>query len=179
MGENNKKSYLCFLTAFLSIISFGYGQSIFNNPITGDDINPEVSNPYTDGQYADSNIQAYGIGKGSGAVGSEGGFPTKDRYNLRGWNTETVNPLAYFEFIMEPNTGYGINFLSFEYRGQVSATGPVNFAFRSSLDDYTDNIGIPTVSGTTIDLTSFQNIAQTISFRIYAWGASNGLGTFS
>lgn len=177
--KTSLKSSLSFLIICFFAGSFGYGQSIFNNPITGDDINPEVSNPYTDGQYSDPNIQAYGISKGSGAVGSEGGFPTKDRYNLRGWNTETLNPLAYFEFIMEPNTGYGINFLSFEYRGQASATGPVNFAFRSSLDDYTDNIGIPTVSGTTIDLTSFQNIAQTISFRIYAWGASNGLGTFS
>lgn len=179
MREKNKKSHLCFLTAFLSIISFGYGQIIFNNPITGDDINPEVSNPYTDGQYADSNIQAYGIGKGIGAVGSEGGFPTKDRYNLRGWNTETLNPQAYFEFVMEPNTGYGIDFISFEYRGQASATGPVYFAFRSSLDNFTADIGIPSVQGTTIDLSSFQNITHTISFRIYAWGASSGLGTFS
>ena len=179
MREKNKKSHLCFLTAFLSIISFGYGQIIFNNPITGDNINPEVSNPYTDGQYADSNIQAYGIGKGIGAVGSEGGFPTKDRYNLRGWNTETLNPQAYFEFVMEPNTGYGIDFISFQYSGQASAMGPVYFAFRSSLDNYTADIGIPSVQGTTIDLSSFQNITQTISFRIYAWGASSGLGTFS
>jgi hypothetical protein len=173
------KSFLSLIIICLGVVSYGFGQVIFHNPITGDDINPEVSNPYTDGQYVDANIIAYGIGKGPGAVSSEGGFPTKDRYNLRGWNTETLNPLAYFEFIMEPNTGYEIDFSSFEYKGQISATGPVNFAFRSSLDDYTDDIGNPTIEGTTIDINSFQNITHTISFRIYAWGASSGLGTFS
>jgi len=173
------KSFLFFLVICLFFVGVGFGQSIFDNPIDGVDIDPEVSNPYTNGQYFDPNITVSGIGKGIGAVGSEGGFGTNNRYNLRGWNTETLDPTAYFEFTMTPNPGYKIDFISFVYTSQRSGTGPNFFSFRSSDDLYSTNIGSTNETGATIDLSSFQSITSTITFRLYAWDASSGLGTFS
>ncbi|WP_286913579.1 lamin tail domain-containing protein [Flavobacterium sp. UBA4197] len=162
---------------FLLILGFtdSYGQSIFSNPITG--TNPNTANPYTAGQLVNPNITVSGIGRGSGINGSN----TNNRYNATGWNIGSLGATQYFEFVLTPSVGYAINFTSFEYTGQASGTGPTSFAFRSSVDSFAGNIGTATVSGTTISLSgaAFQNITQAIRFRIYAWGASGGSGTFS
>src|SRR5690606_2598011 len=179
-------AFYSFLIMGLFATAFGFGQPIFSNSITGEDINPEVSNPYIYGQYFDPNITVSGIGKGTGAVASESGFATKNRYNLRDWHTETLDPTAYFEFTITPNPGYQIDFASFVYAGQRSNEGPPNIEIRSS-HDYASTIEMQTLTvfGTpiskTVDLSGalFQNIASSITFRIYAWGASSGLGTFS
>src|SRR5690606_25189486 len=113
---------------------------------TGEDINPEVSNPYIYGQYFDPNITVSGIGKGTGAVASEGGFGTNDRYNLRGWDTVTLDPTAYFEFTITPNPGYQIDFASFVYAGQRSNEGPPNIEIRSSHNNYSSTIDMQTLA---------------------------------
>lgn len=188
MGQKiTLKSFFFFLIIFLVAMSFGFGQNIFDNSITGDDINPEVSNPYINGQYFDPNITVSGIGKGIGAVGSEGGFGTNNRYNLRGWDTETLDPTAYFEFTLEPNPGYKIDFINFEFTSQRSGTGPINMEIRSSLDDFSLLIGEQMLATPETPIThsfdligsEFQNIATSITFRVYAWNATSGLGTFS
>ena len=63
----------------------------------------------------------------------------------------------------------------------MSGTGASFFAIRSSLDNFTSDIGSPTATGATINLSgaAFQNIASSITFRIYGWGASASGGTFS
>ncbi|WP_223549837.1 T9SS type A sorting domain-containing protein [Aestuariivivens sp. NBU2969] len=153
-----------------------YGQSIFSNDITG--TNPAASDPYTTGQVVDANITVSGIGRGTGLIAPPGN--TADRYNARTWEN-VFDADDYFYFTITPNSGYQINFTSFFYTGQSSAQGPVSAAFRSSLDVYTANIGTSSIAGTTIDLSasSYQNITGSITFRFYAWGASNGNGTFS
>ncbi len=164
------------LITLLFAVSFGYGQSIFTNPITG--TNPgQTAGFYTTNQSFNINITVSGISKGSGINGNIG----SDRYNARGWNSIGTNPNAYFEFTLTPNSGYKIDFLNFEYTGQASSTGPNSFAFKSSLDNYNTNIGTPIATGSIIDLsgTEYQNINSAITFRIYGWGASGGSGTFS
>jgi hypothetical protein len=152
-----------------------WAQSIFDNPITG--TNPNTSNPYTIGQTVNANITASGIGRGAGITGSN----TNNRYNAGQWSTSAIDLNDYFEFTLTPNPSISISFTSFIYTGQASASGPVSFAFRSSLDGYTSDIGTATVAGTTIDLSAatYQNIATAISFRFYGWGAITSTGTFS
>ncbi|MCG9791758.1 hypothetical protein [Flavobacterium algicola] len=167
------------IIVFIFFMSQCYGQSIFENSITDPSptVYPALFDPFTSGQVVNTNITVSGIGRGTGLNQNSGG----DRYNARDWNFTNLDPNDYFEFILTPNTGYKISFTAFTYTGQVSGTGPVNFSFRSSIDNYSTSVGSPTATGTTINLTAaaFQNITTAITFRIYAWGGSNVTGTFS
>jgi len=164
------------LSIFITSVALSINaQSIFTNPITGS--NPSADNPYTTGQTVNANITVTGIGRGSGISANAG----SDRYNANSWNTATLDQNAYFQWTLTPNAGFEIDFVSFVYTGQRSNTGPNSFAFRSSLDGYTANIGTPTATGTTINLSAstYQNICGSITFRLYGWGATSSAGTFS
>ncbi|HKO78348.1 MAG TPA: hypothetical protein VJU52_14120, partial [Flavobacterium sp.] len=151
------------------------GQTIFENPIVG--VNLNESNPCTIGQLVDSNITVTGIGRGSGIFG----INSNNRYDARSWKSDVLDPNAYFEFTIIPNTDKKLDFVSFVYTGQISINGPTLFAFRSSIDDYASDIGIASATGSTISLSanSFQNVASPITFRLYGWAATTGTGTFS
>ncbi|GAA3632462.1 T9SS type A sorting domain-containing protein [Flavivirga jejuensis] len=166
---------LTFLIACFCVVTFGYGQSIFTNPITG--TNPNTNNPYTTGQTIDANITVSGISRGAGISGNN----ASNRYNARSWNSGSIDLTAYFEFTITPNSGYEIDFSNFVYTSQRSNTSISNFAFRSSIDGYTSDIGTPLFNGATIDLsdTAYQNITSAITFRFYAWGAGDANNTFS
>ena len=172
----NNKKIISFFVILFGALSFGFGQSIFSNSIT--DTNPSAFNPYTNGQIVDPNIGVSGIGRGSGLNAPPGN--TADRYNARSW-LATYDSTRYFYFTITPNPGYEIDFSSLTYTGESSNQGPTLIAIRSSLDGYSTNIGAPTITGTTINLssTNYQNISTGITFRIYAWGGTNGNGTFS
>lgn len=148
-----------------------HGQTIWSNTITG--TNPNTDNPYTTGQTTDPDVTVSGIGRGSGITGAN----ANDRYNASNWATAALDANDYFEFTITPNSNIALDFVAFTYTAQASGTGPSNFAFRSSLDGFTANIGAPTVGGTTIDLSAFQDQTSPITFRLYAWGGSGG--TFS
>jgi hypothetical protein len=163
---------LLILIGFLTSIQ---AQSIFDNPIT--DPNPSAFNPFTSGQNVNSNITVSGIGRGAGINANAG----SNRYNANSWNTGDIDLSAYFEWILTPNFGQRIDFTDFVYTGQASGTGPTSFAFRSSVDNFTSDIGAPIATGATITLTDadYQNITSGITYRLYAWGASSTAGTFS
>lgn len=152
-----------------------YGQSIFSNSISTN--NPNTDNPYTIGQIVDANITVSGIGRGPDINGNNG----NNRYNARDWNLGAFDSGDYFYFTLTPNASYEIDFINFEYTGETSAQGPINIEIRSSIDNYTSSIGTPTITGSTIDLSSstYQNITTTITFRVYAWGGGHTNGTFS
>src|SRR5690606_35849723 len=101
------KTLFSFLILCLFAVSFGFGQSIFDNPINENAIDAEINNPYTNGQNVVPNITVSGIGKGAGVSGIATG--TNDRYNLRGWSTLGLDPTDYFEFTITPNAGYEID----------------------------------------------------------------------
>ncbi|MCB0662392.1 MAG: hypothetical protein KDC24_06610 [Saprospiraceae bacterium] len=164
--------YFLLLTILLPLC--GKGQ-IFGNEITGSD--PSDDNPYIIGQYLDPNVSASGIGRGPGVANNNG----DNRYNGKNWDSPVLDNSDYFEFTISPNSGYKLNFSSFDYTAQASGTGPTTFSFRSSLDAFTTEIASPTNTGGSIDLSdpSFQNITTSITFRLYGWGASSSVGTFS
>lgn len=165
--------FLLLLSSFSCLPLFG--QSIWTNPINGS--NPSADNPFTAGQTVNANLTVSGIGRGSGITANAGG----DRYNATGWSLTSLDLNDYFYFTLTPNSGFQINLVSFVYNGQRSGTGPNNFVFRSSLDNYSANIGSPTATGVTIDLTGsqFQNVAGSITFRFYGYGGTAAAGTFS
>ena len=169
-----KRIILAVLILSVIISSGSFAQNIWTNPITG--VNPNISNPYTTGDLKNANITVSGIGRSPGITGKN----ANDRYNADDWSIlSTLNTDDYYYFTLTPAAGYRINFSSFVYTSQSSPTGPVSFAIRSSIDQYQTNIGAPTSSGTTIDLSGYQNISSEITFRFYAWGGNNIQGTFS
>ena len=161
--------------AILVVADTSFGAVIFTNDIT--DANPSASNPFTTGQTFDTNITVSGIGRGAGANANAG----SNRYNANSWNTAAIDLTAYFTFTLTPNTGYEIDFTNFVYTSQASNASISSFAFRSSLDSFGSDIGTPTVTGATIDLSAspFQDISAPIEFRFYAWGADTSTRTFS
>ncbi|WP_462248791.1 T9SS type A sorting domain-containing protein [Ferruginibacter sp.] len=167
-----KKIYLFALLT----LAFGaaVAQSIFTNAIT--DPNPSTANPFTAGQVVDPNITVSGIGRGTGTVA----VATSNAYNANGWNSVALDVNDYYEFTLTPSGANAINFISFVYTGAASGTGAVNFAFRSSIDAFTANIGTPTATGTTISLSApaYQSITTATTFRLYGWGGSAAGGTF-
>jgi hypothetical protein len=92
-----------------------------------------------------------------------------------------LDPNAYFEFTIIPNTDKKIDFVSFEYTGQTSANGPILFAFRSSVDGFMSDIGTIAATGSNVSLSAsaFQNVSSAITFRLYGWAAITGTGSFS
>jgi hypothetical protein len=152
----------------------GNATVISTNPITG--TNPSVDNPYVTGLSGNSNITASGIGRGSGITAST----ANDRYSAKNWSS-TFDSSDYFTFTLDAKDGYEINFDSVVYTGAASGTGPTTFALRSSIDEFTANIGSPTATGTTITLTAsqFQHLTTPVEFRLYGYGATGGTGTFS
>jgi hypothetical protein len=160
--------------ALFVVCGRSYGQSIFDNPITGTD--PGLTTQYISGQNVNSNISVSGISRGSGLTGNA----ATNRYNAKDWSTSTIDLNDYFEFTLTPNSGYKIDFVSFVYTAQVSSGTP-SFAFRSNLDGYTSNIGTPNSTGTTISLLAgiFQNITTPITYRFYAYGLALSTTTYS
>ena len=164
-------TYICFLL-FVQLVC--KSQSIFDNLIT--DANPSASNPYTNGQNVALGITASGIGRGTGISASS----ALDRYSATGWNTTAAIDLNdYFTFTLTPSTC--VNFVNFIYVGQTSGTGPTSFAFRSSVESFSVNIGTPNATGTTINLSAaaYQNITTPITFRLYGFNAGAAGGSFS
>lgn len=159
--------------------TFDIYNPIFANPITG--TNPNSSNPYTTGQTVDPNITVSGIGRGTGIVGTN----ANDRYNANTWNSPSFDANKYFTFTLTPNPGKEIDFVNLIYTAQIS-TALTGYEIRSSVDGFTATIGSPTAASSpgannVIDLSApqFQNLANSIEFRIYAWGAASSTSTFS
>jgi hypothetical protein len=150
-------------------------QSIWSNPIVN--ANPSASNPYANGDVKNANITVSGIGRGSGIVPRT----TVNRYDATGWNSSNIDLQDYYEFTLNPNSGYAINFNSFVFDGQsASISAPVNFALHSNVDNFVSDIGVVLDDSNTIDLTNvaYQNITGSITFRIYAWGGSDANGRY-
>ncbi len=165
---------LLILIGFLTSIQ---AQSIFDNPIT-DHKSKRLQPLYDRAKSFDPNITVSGIGRGAGINGNA----DSNRYNANSWNTGDIDLTAYFYWTLTPNSDQRIDFTNFVYTGQASGTGPTSFAFRSSVDNYTSDIGAPRCrrrNNKHLTDAAYQNITSGITYRLYAWGASSTAGTFS
>ena len=98
---------LLLLIIFIIFPVLTFGQSIWTNPITGS--NPGQTNPYTTGETRNANISVSGIGR-TGVSGSNG----NNVYNTTNWNIGLTSN-KYIEFILTPNNGYKIDFISLQH----------------------------------------------------------------
>ena len=170
---------LLLLIIFIIFPVLTFGQSIWTNPLSANNINSNTT--YTTGDVKDANITVSGISRGSDVARAT----VNGVYTGSDWNSNSLNQNDYFEFTLTPNAGYKINFTSFVYAGAIGgtgggSTGPSDFVVRSSLDDFTGNIWTGNTASNTVTLsgTLFQNIGAAITFRIYAYGATNSGRTY-
>jgi len=149
--------------------------TLWANPITNS--NPSSTSPYTTGDIRNPNVTVSGISFGSGLSANT----ASDRFNVRNFTTGGFDADDYFEFTITPVLGYKIDFTGFSYTGERSATGPTNFQFRSSLDNFNASIGSPAEIGADISLTAalYQGIDEPITFRLYGFSSSGSSGTYS
>ena len=149
---------------------------IFGNMITG--TNPNTADPYTAGQVVIANVTATGIGRGSGITGRN----SNNRYNASSWSTALAIDLNdYFTFGFSPDSGFAITLAEFAFVGEASSEGPKSFAFRSSIDGFSSDIGTVDSTGASISLATpqFESLSSAVEFRLYGWNAVSGGGTFS
>jgi Family of unknown function (DUF5689)/Secretion system C-terminal sorting domain len=99
------------------------------------------------------------------------------------WST-TTSLTKYFEFTITPAANFTLSLSSIVFSTQVSATGPTNWALRSSIDGYTSNLALGTnpqaisADNQTANLgVAIQNRTTAVTFRIYGYSASS-TGTF-
>ncbi len=160
---------LLFLIPFI-----GFSQVIFSDTITG--INPSQYDPFVIGQYTDANAWSGGIARGQGITAIVG----NNIYNAANFNSSPRDTSDYFSFSLAPSAGYQINFQNFIFTGVRNSTGPLNFALRSSVNNFSSDIGTATAAGGTISLgaIALQNITDTVEFRLYGWNASSAAGIY-
>lgn len=173
----NKELLLVTIICFMSS-PMVFGQSIFENDISTD--NPNNFNPYTINQVVDPILTASGISRGPGIVGVN----KHKQYKAKGWGTSEFDENDYFEFTITISADSEINFANFQYTPKRSKSGYVtNYELRSSIDNYSSTIDAPgyNENGVTIDLSAstFQEVQESVTFRLYAWGAVNNNKGFS
>ncbi len=122
--------------------------------------------------------------------------------------TGSIDLNKYYQAVVTPSAGYGVTISSITFDVRRSGTGIRNFSVRSSADNYAFNLPVgiaftQTVvtsipgnilfwsldgASTSVDQrwgsvlpmgTAFTNFLNPITFRIYAWNAESGIGTFS
>ncbi|PWU03173.1 MAG: hypothetical protein C5B52_03985 [Bacteroidetes bacterium] len=110
-----------------------------------------------------------------------------------GWPTGGIDPNAYLQFTLTPNSGYGLNLSSIDFNIRRSTTGtppgsgPQNWALRSSIDGYASNITTAVLTQSTTPTVTvtlgapFNMLTSAITFRLYGYNSattSGGLNRF-
>jgi hypothetical protein len=152
------------------------------NPITG--TNPNTSNPYNTGSLTVTGITATGIGRAAALTSVN----SNDRFNASGYPSGGLDLNEYLELTLSADNGNQINFNSIYFTLEKSATGPVQFAVRSSVNNYGSNIttfsaaaNVADTRGVFVDLSgaAYQGLTGTVRFRIYGYNAPAAAGTAS
>ena len=121
-------------------------------------------------------------------------FSSKD-YVAGGVKTDATGNDEYMQFEIEALPGYNVSLGTLDYNLRRSITGPNVYQWQYSLDGFTFraiDIGPEFSYTTTVDtgtsrpqidlsLPELQNVrsGNTVSLRLYAWGATNASGTFA
>lgn len=145
----------------------------------------------------DANLLSTSISRGAGinATTVSNTFAANN-FTVFGTFADAVTNGQYFQFTIQPKPLYQALLSTLDVNFRRSTTGPNNFQWQYSLDGFATagiNIGssftynLTTGGGdpqTQIDLSSIgalQNFttATTVTFRLYAWGATNTGGTFA
>jgi hypothetical protein len=109
-------------------------------------------------------------------------------YGEAGWPAGSIDPNAYLEFSLTPNSGSTLSLSTMQMNirrsttGTAAGSGPNNWSLRSSLDGFTTDIatGVLTLVSTTtvtVSLSSgFLNLSSPVTFRLYGYNATVSTG---
>lgn len=135
--------------------------------------------PHTTG----ANITATSVTMGPDVTGGAQ-FSGTDFFGQDGWpTTTTVDPNAYMQVVVSPNSGYYLvlNTFSINLRhstlGPAAGSGPGSYLIASSLDNYSSVLSSGTLSTAYLPVSItlpavFQGITGSVTFRIYGYNAS-------
>ncbi len=144
-----------------------------------------------------ANLNASSITRGAGINASTlGDTYASTNFTVGGTLADAITNADYLQFTLNPKLGYQASLSTLDANFRRSGTGPNNFQWQYSLDGFATagvNIDAPftynlsTINGdaqaqiNTSAITALQNVvnASTITFRLYAWGATNTSGTFA
>ncbi len=144
-----------------------------------------------------ANLNATSITRGAGINSSTlGDTYASTNFTVGGTLADAITNADYLQFTFNPKPGYQASLSTLDANFRRSGTGPNNFQWQYSLDGFATagiNIGAPftyNLSPTNGDpqtqinlgaISALQNVenATTITFRLYAWGATNISGTFA
>ena len=127
-----------------------------------------------------ADITATAVSMGSDVTGG-GQFSGSDFFGQDGWPaTTTIDPNAYMQFSVSPNSGYYLvlNTVALNLRhstlGTAAGSGPTSWQLRSSVDGYTAVLGSGTLTTSyqtfTITLpASFPGVMGAVTFRLYGY----------
>ena len=115
---------------------------------------------------------------------------SNEYYGEGGWPAGAVDPNAYMQFSISPNTGYQLDLMSITLRmrrsttGSPSGSGPTRWVLRSSLDGYATDITSNTITTSHVDYnislgSTFLNRYTTITFRLYGYNVLINSGGLS
>lgn len=162
--------YVCSILLYsliaLPCLSQAIGTWTFNGVLTG-----------TGGTYNSASAAIFSAGIPTRA------FNGSEYYGENGWPTGALDPNAYLQFSVTPNTGYQVDISSIVLRirrsntGTPSGSGPTSWALRSSIDGYAANIASNSLTHTYSNYTvstgsSFLNRPTTVTFRLYGFNSS-------
>ena len=103
-------------------------------------------------------------------------------YGEDGWPSGALDPTAYLQFTLSPNTGYQLDVTSVvlsmrrSTTGTAAGSGPTSWSLRSSLDGYTANLASNSLTTTLQNFTvtlnsSFLHLHTPLTFRLYGYNA--------
>lgn len=111
-----------------------------------------------------------------------------DAFSASSWSTGGLALDDYFTFSLTPHSGYEVTLTELQLDERRSGTGVRDWVVRSSLDEFTVDIGtvfsVPDSSATRTDQTvslvggTFDQIGGPIEFRIYGYHAESAAGTW-
>lgn len=129
-------------------------------------------------------VSATAISRGAGLNTNAG----VNSINSNGWSAtlgEALTNNEYYTFSVTNVSAAGLTFGDLTFGQLRSGTGPPNGELRTSLDSFgsaVDTFTIPTGTSNvaTLSLASLGTLApaQSVEFRLYAYGASSAAGTF-
>jgi hypothetical protein len=107
-----------------------------------------------------------------------------------GWPTGALDPNAYLQFTLSPNTGYQLDVTSVvlsmrrSTTGTAAGSGPTSWSLRSSLDGYAADLSsnslTTSIQNFTVTLnSSFLHLFTPITFRLFGSNASVSSGGLS
>ncbi len=129
------------------------------------------------------------IGVNAGVVDRQGivsAVSAANTFGTANWQTSggAIDVSRYIDFTIAPTAGYTLTLTDFSFQDQISGSGPISFALRSSKDNYAANIFSGSTNATITDpahvttLTGFTTLSAGTTFRIYGYGASAAGGTW-